>query len=722
MNRKLIDSSHVKQHDSSDCGVACLLSLIRYYGGDSTIQHLREISGTSQAGTTLLGLYQAANKFGFKAEGAEANGIDDLIKHGKPTVLAILLDGKYEHYVVYYGIENGNFIIGDPTKGVEIYASEKLERIWTKKCLLLEPTEGFVRKADTQQQKKRWLLDLIREDAGMLIASVIIGIAMSVLGMVMAVFSQKLVDDVLPAHDTRKLVIGLVLVAILLLVRVFIGAMRSRLLITQSKDFNNRIIDFFYARLLHLPKPFFDMRKVGDMVARMNDTRRIQTVISSLAGDTIINVLMVVVSLVFLAIYSWQIALISLLCMPVFFWVIYRHNKAIISQQREVMAGYAMTESNFISTINGIAAIKNYNRQSVFQKINQFLYTAFQGKVFELGKTQIHIGVLSGIASVVIMLGLVAYSSFQVFSEAISVGELMAILGITGSLFPAVASLALISIPINEAKVAFDRMFEVIGINAPTEQDQEFEAIPKEAKLLVINDLSFRFIGRKKLLDSISMWFKRGTITCIVGESGCGKSTLCQILQRFYTPELGGIYLDGVAIDKFSSEQWTQLVSVVPQDVYIYNGTVLDNICFGDIPQDLNDIVTFCEKYGFDKFINELPQGLMTIVGEEGINLSGGQKQLVAFARALYKPSQILLLDEMTAAMDRKTERTICNLLLQLKKDHIIVFVTHRLETAQKIGDLIYVIENGHIQGAGTHDQLLRTKNFYGEYWTQLLP
>lgn len=717
MNRKLIHSLHVKQHDSTDCGVACLLSLIRYYGGDSTIQHLREISGTSQAGTTLLGLYQAANAIGLKAEGAEANGITDLIEHGKPTILAVLLDDKFEHYMVCYGFENGQFVVGDPAGGMELYSPEKLEKIWTKKCLLLEPTEKFIRKSDICQRKQQWLKNLLREDAGILTASVVIGVVLSVLGMVMAVFSQKLVDEVLPVHDTRKLLVGLVLVFVLLQARVFINALRSKLLITQSRDFNNRIIDFFYNRLLHLPKNFFDMRKIGDMVARLNDTRRIQTVISSLAGDAIINALMVIVSLVFLAVYSWQIALIAFLCMPVFFWVIYRHHATIIAQQREVMAGYAMTESNFISTINGIAAIKNFNRQSIFQKINQLLYAAFQGKVFDLGKTQIRIGVLSGTASVVIMLGLIAYSSFQVFNNTLSIGELMAVVGITGSLFPTVASLALIAIPINEAKVAFDRMFEIIGMDGGERDEQLIETVPETALLLEISDLSFRFIGRKKLLNDVSMRFERGTISCIVGESGCGKSTLCQILQQFYVPETGTIRLDGININNYTPNQWSQLISVVPQDVYIYNGTVLDNICFGVIPKDMNEILEFCKYYGFDKFIAELPQGLMTLVGEEGINLSGGQKQLIAFARALYKPSRILLLDEMTAAMDRQTERTICDLLLRLKKDHIIVFITHRLETARRIGDLTYVIEHGHIEAVGTHEKLMQTSNFYSEYW-----
>lgn len=178
------------------------------------------------------------------------------------------------------------------------------------------------------------------------------------------------------------------------------------------------------------------------------------------------------------------------------------------------------------------------------------------------------------------------------------------------------------------------------------------------------------------------MEFRRGEIVCIVGESGCGKSTLMQILQGFYAPESGCVKIDGVRIDAPAPD----VISAVPQDIYIFNGTVLENICFGQVPEDLNEVAGFCREYGFDRFIDELPCGLMTIVGEEGINLSGGQKQLIAFARALYhEPSEILLLDEMTSSMDRETERFVCNILDTLRNLFITVFVTHRLETAKKL-------------------------------------
>ncbi|MBR5959301.1 MAG: peptidase domain-containing ABC transporter [Salinivirgaceae bacterium] len=716
MNRKQIEKAFVKQHDATDCGAACLLALIRYYGGDSTIQHLRELSGTTVRGTTLLGLYQAAQAAGFEAEGCKAD-TNALIEHGKPVILHLTLENKYEHYVVCYGFQNGQFIIGDPAKGIVSYGAEELNALWlSKMCLTLEPNKGFKMQKDISTQKKQWIKKLITDDIGILSASAVIGIAIAVLGMVMSVFSQKLVDEVLPEKNVRKLVLGLVLVGVLLMIRIFVTAIRQKLMITQSRNFNNRIIDFFYERLLSLPKPFFDTRKIGDMVARLNDTRRIQSVISSLAGNTVIDVLVALTSIVFMFYYSWQVGIIAVVCMPLFFYIIYRYNKQIIAQQKAVMVGYAQTESNFINTINGVATIKNFNRQNVFQKINTFVYNAFQNKVYDLGTTQIRIGVASGMAGNAILIGIIAYSAFRVIGGGISIGEMMAIIGISGTLFPSIANLALVAIPINEAKVAFNRMFEIAGNETENDVSAEEKAVDTVAELSVSN-INFRFVGHKLLLNNVSLVFKRGTITSITGESGCGKSTLCQIIERFYAPESGCVSINGTNINDYPLGQYRNLISVVPQDVYIFNGTVADNICFGAAPTDLNEVWGFCTKYGFDKFIATLPQGLMTIVGEEGINLSGGQKQLLAFARALYNPSQILILDEMTAAMDRITENFICNLLQTLKHDKIIIFVTHRLHTAKLISDNIVVMGNGKVECQGTHSQLMETDNFYSQFW-----
>ena len=704
------------QQDQSDCGVACLLSIIQYYGGTKSLEKLRELSGTTKQGTTLLGLYQASTQLGFTAQGNEAD-IQAIIEHKEPLILHVVIEEWLQHYVICYGYENNKFIIGDPAKGIVNYTKEELKKIWkSKTCLTLTPNNNFVKSKTTTNNKKKWFIKLVKEDSKLISFSIILGLGIAMLGMAMAIFSQKLIDDILPSKDFTKLITGTILVAFLLLIRVFFTALRDFFLITQSKDFNNRIIDSFYTSLLHLPKPFFDTRKIGELVARLNDTQRVQRVISQIIGNTAINILVTIVSLGFLFFYSWQTGLIASISLPFYFLLIYSFNKKIINAQKAMMQGYAFNESNYITSIQGIATIKNNNRQSIFQKINQFIYGNFQEKVFNLGKINVRLSIFSGVFSVLFLIGILIYTSTQVYHEVMQLGELMAILGIAGSLLPSVASLALITIPINEAKVAFNRMYEFTSI----EKENKGNIPLSEFNSLEIKNLSFRFAGRKELFKNINISVNKNECVAIVGESGSGKSTLGQVLQKFYPFENGTIILNNqYNLPNINTEDWRNIIGIVPQDITIFSGNVITNILLGkeDTPENIKN---FCNQYGFTAFINSLPQGFATILGEEGINLSGGQKQIIALMRVLYKKPQLLLLDEFTSAMDRKTEGFVLNLLKKLKSELTIIFISHRLHSLPKIADIIYVLENGLISNFGTYNKLMESKNFYSDFWAEM--
>nr|WP_307777156.1 ABC transporter ATP-binding protein [Flavobacterium panacis] len=291
----------------------------------------------------------------------------------------------------------------------------------------------------------------------------------------------------------------------------------------------------------------------------------------------------------------------------------------------------------------------------------------------------------------------------------------MAILGIVGSLLPSIANLALISIPINEAKIAFNRMYEFASIEKENKEGLEIFEIDN----ISIQNLSFRFAGRSELFHHINIEIEKGKLTAIVGESGNGKSTLGQILQRFYDYENGNILVNKkYNLRETKLENYRNLTAVIPQEISIFNGTVVDNILLG-AESTIEDILSFVLEYGFDFYINQLPQGLMTIVGEEGINLSGGEKQIIALARALFKKPQFLILDEATSAMDRNTENFTMQLLQKIKLNCAVLFISHRLNKLKNIANTIYILENKTITKSGNHEDLMATSNFYSDYWIE---
>jgi ABC-type bacteriocin/lantibiotic exporter with double-glycine peptidase domain len=711
----------ILQQDQSDCGVACLLTITKYYGGFNTFENVRRLSGTHISGTTLLGLYQAAMQMGFTAEGCEAD-IEALINHNQPCVLHLTLQDSLQHYVVYYGVnqKDNTLIIGDPAKGIVHFSKEHLNNIWqSKTCLTLTPNHTFITKIEIKKKKIEWIKNLLKEDKSLLIIAVVLGVFMATLGLAMAIFSQSLIDEILPNKNFAKLNIGIILVFMLMIAKESLSVLRQHLLLRQTKSFNSRIIDFFFNHLLQLPKSFFDTRKIGELTARLNDTSRIQKVITQLAGNVVIDILMIIVSISVVFTYSITIGFLCIATIPVFYLLIYKHNNNIMTGQRAIMSSYANTEANYISSLQGIEPIKNHNKQAYYASTNNTIYKIYQHAIYELGAIQIRVSYFANSFGILFLIGILFYGSHQVLGNHLKVGELIAVLSLCGSVLPSVANLALITLPINEAKIAFDRMFEFTAIDP--ENITNTKTIDQLNSLQVQN-LSFRYAGKSQLLKKLSFKVKKGEIIALMGENGCGKSTLIQIIQKHYNQESGNIIINqNIQLQNISFTNWRNICAVVPQNIHVFNGSILENIAFENATTQTEQVINFLNENGFTPFIESLPQSFFTFVGDEGINLSGGQKQMIAIARALYTNPQLLILDEATAAMDRESEQFILSLLLKIKKDIAIIFITHRLHVLKSFCDNIYVLEKGVVSTEGNHVVLLQSNNLYSRYWSDLV-
>ncbi len=661
MNKiKAVRRCSVLQHDSTDCGAACLVSAIKYYGGHATIDKVRKLSGTTQTGTTMLGLYQAANDYGLESSGYEAT-IKDIIEFEHVLILHVVKEENLEHFMVSFGFEEGRFILWDPAVGLTLMPADELDKIWnSRKCLALVPGGSFKPEKESRRNKRSWLLKAVIPEKDLLLISVATGVVISVLGLVMAVFTQKLVDRILPSGDFKLLIVISILVFFLLSSRVIISALRQLLLLTQGKHFNIRIVDDFYYSLLFLPQTFFDTRRTGDLVARLNDTMRVQKIISDMAGIYSIDVLILLLTITMIFYYSPVSGILSLVCLPVLYMIVRKWESRFIAAQHNLMAGYAASESNFISTLQGIREIKSLNWQESFFNGNNRIYGEFQERAFLLGKIKVKLNLLAGIAGTTYLIIVLIYASFCVMKSSLTQGELMAILSLSSTLVPSVLNLALIGIPLSEAKVALDRMFEFTQIEpeeGKTGDKAGDEEAPFDISILELKDISFRFPGRRLLLDNISLTLEKGKLISVIGESGCGKSTLANIILRFYNSESGDIIADGNRLsNSVGLKKWRSEIGIIPQEIHIFNGTILQNLLSDLTETKINEMVSVVSEYGLDVFFNKFPAGLFTLVGEEGINLSGGEKQLLAFVRALVSKPRMLIIDEGTSFMDRGSE------------------------------------------------------------------
>ena len=705
------------QHDQYDCGVACLRNILNYYKAEISLEKLREWSGAGRQGTTLLGLHQAATQSGFIAKGAQADSLAELRKLKSPCILHVSPDGQLMHYVVYYPDEKPSYLIGDPATGLIRISGADLTKIWTSRTLLLlEPGERLSQWQQQRKKKFNWLWTTLSEDVHLLYVALALGAICSLLNLSTAIFSQQLIDHILPAHHLSTLYLGLGSLGLLLIVKGLISFFRQDLLIRQGYGFNLRITGNFFRSILYLNKSFFDHRQTGDLTARLGDTLRIQQAISYILGDMAIQALLMLVSLTFLFLYSWPIALGCLVMIPVVFGIVKYYEGDVIRGQKDVMITHARNESNYVDSIRGIHTIKAMNRQPLFASTAASFFQSFQDAILRLGKTRIRFGVFLEIVTALFLLLIIGWASLKVIHGGLLTGGLIAIIQLAGLLMQTVISVALTNLQVQEAGVALDRMYEftmlepefelpaaeATGVgSAPAAIGEVSAAWATAAKLnspepfrqLTIEKIGFRFPGRKLLLKDISLDLKRGEIIALAGESGQGKSTLLQVLQKFYPYEGGSVRCNGRELVAVDTRAWREVIGVVPQDTAIFSGTLLANICL-DPTVDIRRLAAFCTEYGFDRYFENFPQSYATLLGEGGVALSGGQKQLLALARCLFAGPQLVLLDEPTAAMDVSTEQFVISVLQRYRSRAGVLIISHK-DSLTEIADRVYLLENG---------------------------
>lgn len=690
----------VLQHDQKDCGCACLKMALRYYGGEVNLEYLKEISGTSSRGTSFLGLIQAAKKIGINALSYEAS-MDDLKDIQSPFILHVEREG-FLHYIICFNYnKNKGFTIIDPAIGSKIYSEYELKEIWRSGYLLILNKDSSLKIPKGKSINHfSWVLEMIRADTSYYISAVFLGIIIALLSMSTLVFTEKLVDVVLPSRNITLLYKTLSLWMVLLLFAIGLTYLRSLILIKQAYNFNIRVFDYFFKRLLKMPKVFFDSKSQGDMIARLNDTERLQSNIKSIIADSLIEVLVIFFSFLFLFSYSKVVAFIVLFSLPVLYLCAWLFNEFIKEYQNKMFLNYALTKSNYIDTISGIETIKVFGKETSYSKMNLKNYMLFQQAVYKLLKQSITQSAVISIGSTIIAVFGISYAVFQTFTNKIQLGDLIAIMSLVFMIIDAIKEVVQLNFEIFESKIAIERMFDFVQRSEEiiTKKESKTAKLPKEINCLSINKISFHYPGQDFLIRNASLKLQRGKISYLTGQSGSGKSSLAQLILNFYEPNAGSIIINKeINLSAIAKCSWRNNIAYVPQNIKIFNDSLLYNISL-DHNISSNTVIKFCEEsLNFSDMFLSFKNSYATILGEEGVTPSGGEKQLIAIARALFSKPKVLILDEATASMDQMNQDRIIELLNGMKKKMIILFITHDQDISSKYNDNKYIFSNKEI-------------------------
>lgn len=708
----------VKQHDITDCGAACLASICAYHGLRFPVSRIRQYAFTDKKGTNVLGITQAAHKLGLSAKGVRAlpEALDIV---PKPAIAHVIVKEQLQHYVVVYKVTKTHVTYMDPGDGcMHQKTREEFNKEWTKVLVIMEPEESF-RRGNEKKSIVSQFMALLMPHKSVMLQALFGALVYSILGLSTAVYVGKITDYVLVDKNLNLLhLMGIIMIAILLL-RTFIGAMKSILALKTGQRIDAALILGYYKHLLTLPQQFFDTMRVGEIISRVNDAVKIRTFINNVSLDLAVNVMILFFTSCLMFVYSWKLAVVTLLSAPLFLFVFWGFNRLNRKYQRRIMESAVDLESQLVESINSISTIKrfgieeyaNLKTEMRFVHLLKNTFRSIYGAIMAQGGIQF---ISTGVTIAVLWTG-----SVLVIDQELTPGALMLFYSLVGYVLSPISSLITSNQTIQDALIAADRLFQIMDLERESDNSQKIVLTPEMIGHISFENVAFRYGSRKKVFESLHLTIEKGKTTAVIGESGSGKTTLISLMQHIYPIQEGQIRIGEFDIAQVTNESLRSMVGTVPQQIELFAGSIAENIALGDLSPDMQRIIALAEQLGLKEFIEKLPQNYMTYIGEHGASLSGGERQRLAIARALYKEPEILIFDEATSSLDSVSERFVKQTLKSLaERGKTIIVIAHRLSTVRD-ADAIVVLDDGKVVQHGTHEELIREDGTYRKLWNE---
>jgi ATP-binding cassette subfamily B protein len=456
--------------------------------------------------------------------------------------------------------------------------------------------------------------------------------------------------------------------------------------------------------------------RTGEIISRIGDAVKIRVFVNDVSINLILNIFILVVSFILMFTFFWKLALIMILVVPFYSAIYYISNRLNKKIQRHVMEKAADLESQLVESLNAARTIKifgleefsNFKTETRFVSLLEIIYKSGLNGIFSTSSTSL-------VSQIITLVVLWAGSGFAI-DVKITPGELLSFYSIVGYFTGPVTSIIGFNRSLQDAKIASDRLFEIFDMEIEDESNC-IELKPEMAGDIHFENVRFRYGTRVEVFDSLNLLIKRGEITAIVGESGSGKTTLISLLQKLYPLQSGNIMIGNYDLRHLSSRSLRKIISVVPQKIDLFAGNVLENIALGEFNPDMEKVLAVCEILGMIKFIEQLPHGFNTYLGENGATLSGGQQQRIAIARALYRDPEILILDEATSSLDSSAEIFVLDTLEMLRTTNkTVIVIAHRLSTIS-LAQKVIVFDRGKVVQEGTFVDLANIDGYFRRMW-----
>ncbi|MCG9890950.1 MAG: peptidase domain-containing ABC transporter [Thermosynechococcaceae cyanobacterium MS004] len=699
----------VKQQSLSDCGVACLVMIGRYWGKNFGINQLRALANVNRNGASLWGLVTAAESVGFSTR-----PIKGTLEGLRGLSLPAIAHWEGNHYIVVYAITRRSVVVSDPAVGRRRLTRAQFQKGWTGYTLLLQPTQALQQAPEAQSDLWRFI-ELVKPYQFVFLEVLLASLVIQIFGLCTPIFTQVLLDRVVVERSTSTFFAagtGLLIFSIFGLV---MRSLRRYLLFHTANRIDLSLAVGFIAHALRLPQRYFDTRYVGDITSRIGENRTIRRFLSSDAVLTLIDMLMVFVYFGLMFWYSWQLALTAAVLLPILAMVTLVTTPFLKRMSREVFNTKTKEGSYLIEALTGVTTIKALGIERLIrwhweELFNQSIKTNFSGQLLR-ERLDLVSDVIETTGTRLIFL----FGVWQVINEQLSIGQLFAFNMLLGSVFSPFDRLISLWNDFQEVVIAVERLNDVL--NTPPEEDEKsllLPALPPLRGHVSFRQVTFRYSleSDRNTVENITFEVLPGQTVAIVGRSGSGKTTLAKLLLGLYPVTGGHILVDDYDINSITKTSLRRQMGVVDQETFLFGGTIRENISLAYPSATTEEIREAARLAGADQFINELPLKYETPIGEGGGMISGGQRQRLAIARALLGNPRLLVLDEATSSLDTESEHIIQTNLTTILKDRTTLIIAHRLSTIRN-ADLILVLDRGILVEQGTHEELMARRGQY---------
>jgi ABC-type multidrug transport system fused ATPase/permease subunit len=571
-----------------------------------------------------------------------------------------------------------------------------------------------IRESGGRGRKVRGLLVLLRPYRGRAIMAVLAMIAATAAALAPAPLAKTAIDDGIVARDLSTL--DLVVVAFVVSALVYWGATYAQTYLVNwvgeraLRDLRLRI----FAHLQSQPVGFFEKRQTGVLISRMtNDVQALDSLVTDSITTLFTSTLTLLGTIVILLLLDVELALLTFLIIPVVGIASFIFRVVSADAYRRTRETIGAITAYLQETLSGIRVVRSFGQEprhkAEFAGLNE------ANRAANMTTVNLNAAYFPAIefAGAIATMAVVLYGGSQAIQGEVSIGVLVAFIAALSGFFDPIQQLSQVYTTYQSGMAALDKIFELLDVEPDLVDSPDAVDLPRVRGALEFRDVSFRYGDGEFALRDVSLSVPPGQTVALVGTTGAGKSTFAKLVARFYDPTSGAVLLDGYDLRDVRQESLRAQLGVVPQEGFLFSGTVRDNIAFGRPDASLDEVRTAARAVGADELILALQDGYDTQIGERGVSLSAGQRQLIGFARALVADPRLLIFDEATSNVDLRTEDRIEAGLRRLLAGRTAIVIAHRLSTIRQAGRIV-VLEHGRIVEQGTHEELLDAQ---GAYW-----